>query len=396
MSVALVKAERSPHDGTVLTLLRDLGPTSRVRLSELTGLSPTTVGKVVAPLVERGLLRESVVRSRGAGRPAMALIPIPEAVTMCGVQIGAGGMRIGLADAAYEVRAFESLRFDVGDDPDQVIRRACEVARRLIRDAGGSTCVGVGVGVPGPVDADLRRLDIGIPLAWHGGIQDAWRHVSIADLFEQHLGLPTVVDHNVRSMALAESRYHTHTAETLAYLNLDAGVGIAVSVRGQVFRGGGGESYLGHTRVAEGGERCRCGSRGCLETIVCEPYLRERLAAVPGHAATAGTDQDGVLETLRALVKAGSPEATAIENDLVEHLSAAMATVVNLFTPDLVLVGGMFGNAPDPTIGALREGIRERIFPPLRPDFRLARADVSPEAPVRAGAAIALERLHFG
>ena len=394
MTVALVNAERSPHDGTVLTLLRDLGPTSRARLSELTGLSPTTVGKVVAPLVERGLLRESVVRSRGAGRPAMALIPIPEAVTMCGVQIGGGLLQVGLADAAYQVRACESFRFDVGQDPDQVIRRACEIARRMIQDVGGSTCVGVGVGVPGPVDADLRRLDISIPLAWHGGIQDAWRHVSIADLFERHLGLPTVVDHNVRSMALAECRHRNHTAETLAYLNVDAGVGIAVSVRGQVFRGGAGESYLGHTRVTEGGERCRCGSRGCLETIVCEPYLRERLAAIPGREAM--VDQQSVLETLRALVRAGSPEATTMENDLVEHLSAAMATVVNLFTPDLVLVGGMFGKAPDPTIGALREGIRERIFPPRRPDFRLARADVSPESPVRAGAAIALERLHFG
>ncbi|MGN6331047.1 MAG: ROK family protein [Motilibacteraceae bacterium] len=375
-------AGRAPHQGTLLRLLREHGPTSRSGLAELTGLSPTTVGKAVGPLVESGVLREVAEPPRGGlGRPALLLHPVPEAVAVCGVQISVGTVRVGLADGSADVRALRVLPVAVGADPRTVLGAIAGAVRELLDDHGG-TCLGVGVAVPGPVDPDGRRVRLAANLGW--------RDVPVADVLEEQLGLPVVVDHNVRSMALGEARYGGRGTDTLAYLYVRTGVGLGLTLDGQPFYGGaGGESHLGHVKVVDDGILCSCGAHGCLETGVAEPYLLRALAALDVDPAP------GVLPALHAAAAAGNAGAVVLEERVLDTLAGALATVVDLFTPGLVLVGGLLAEAPERQVTTLRERTRDRLFPLLREDFRLERADGSDAALVRAAAAVALERLHY-
>jgi predicted NBD/HSP70 family sugar kinase len=379
----------SPYRGTLLKLLRDQGPTSRTGLSEITGLSPTTISKAIAPLIDRGILRESVDETRSAiGRPALTLTPVPEATTVCGVQISVGTVRIGLADAAAHVRGVESFSFDPADDVESVLARTADKISEILAREDAAPCIGIGVAAPGPVDALKRRLRVSINLGW--------RDVPVSDFLEERLRIPVVVDHNVRAIALAEARYGNRGVDSLAYVYVRTGVGLGIAVRGEPFYGGlGGESYLGHNRVVEGGELCSCGAHGCLESVVSEPYLirtLERISEpVPNDVARSGR----ILELLHRRAVGGDANAVDLEESLVTHLASALSNVVNLFTPDLVLVGGILSFAPDVFVSRMRERVRDRIFPLLREDLRLERADPNDDSIVQGAAAVALEMFHY-
>lgn len=370
---------RGRYSGVILRLLRDEGPRSRTKLSEDTGLSPTTISKAVSPLLQRGWVEEATETiPLGVGRPAISLRQLPEAISVCGVQLGVGTARIGIADGWARVRTTALVTFDpaapVPDVLDLVARRADELVR-----ADGSRCIAVGVAAPGAVDAAHRVNLISINLGW--------RDAPVADVFETQLGLPVTVDHNVRSMALAEARYGSHGVSSMAYVYVKTGVGLGLVLKGEPFFGGShGVSELGHIRVQEDGERCACGGHGCLETVVSEPYLLRRLTGL-GVTLPPGPDPAllSTIESLRA-----DPGVEQVRTDLITNLSRGLAAVVNLLNPDLILFGGALADAPDSLVDDIRSALRSEVFPLLREDVQIARPAL-PEAGVSAGAAIALE-----
>lgn len=376
---------RGPYEATVLRVLRECGPVSRTRVGELTGLSAATVSKAVSAMVGSGLVREGGVTEPRMGRPAVALVPAVDAVTVCAVQVEYGTVRFALADADARVRSTRSVPFDVTAPAAEVLDLVAAEVSVLVAADSGAPCIGLAVGLPGAVDEARRvnRLTINL----------GWRDVPVADHLERALGVPVVVDHHVRLMALGETRRGGTARDAIAYLYVRRGVGlgIAAAVPQRYAAGPSGESFLGHTRVAENGVLCRCGSRGCLETVVAEPYLRARMDGA-GHRITPGAP---VLPELHRLAAEGDAAAVEIETDVAGHLAAALATVVNLFTPDLVLVGGMVAEAPDRVVTRIRELTRERIFPLLREDFRLEPAPSSDEASLRGAAALALEVSYY-
>lgn len=386
MTISSPPRRRGAYEGAVLKILRDEGPVSRTRLAGITGLSPTTITKTIAPMIDAGLLSEKAESPGGLGRPALTLTPVSSAVTVAGVQIGVGRVRLGLADAAGAVRAVSSYSFDPAQPVTEVMDGIADALRALLDADDGGPCIGIGVGAPGPVD-HLRRTNL---LAINLG----WRDVPVSDLLEARLGIPVVVDHNVRSFATGEARYADHSVESLAYVYVRTGVGFGVAVRGVPFYGGpgnGGESYLGHLRVVEDGLTCSCGASGCLETVVAEPYLAPQLDAL----RTGARSEPEMMRELHDLVLAGDLTAAALESSVIEHLAAAMATIVNLFTPELVLVGGTLSSLPPDVLRRLHASTRNRIFPLLRDSLRIETADGGDDSLIRGAAAIALEVLHY-
>ena len=219
-----------------------------------------------------------------------------------------------------------------------------------------------------------------------------WRDVPLSDTLEARLGIPTVVDHNVRTFALAESRYGRHDATSIAYLYVKTGVGLGIAINGEPFYGGsGGESHFGHFQLVENGTLCFCGARGCLTTVLSEPFLEQKLRKIAPWA----DGELSVFERLHEESRQGNAAAVALEDEIGNHLAQALSSVVNLFTPDLVLFGGILSSAPEAFVRTVRERTRQRLFPLLRDDFRLEQTDSGDSAVVRGGAAVALETLHY-
>lgn len=373
------------NDHRVLRLLRDNGPQSRAALSVATGLSPTTITKIVAPLLDFGLLtEESAASPARVGRPATKLKLNPVAIAVVGAHIGVGEITVGVADGAANMKAQRSIRFDAESSPSDVLDLLADAVDAELRGWRGPAVIGMGVAVPGSADMRHRTNVLSINLDWH--------HVPIADHLESRLRLPVVVDHNVRAMALADQRYGRPSELNLAYVYARTGTGLGMVLNGEPFYSGShGVSSLGHLRVDAGGRICTCGSRGCVETVVSDAFLQGAVLRGPDG-------QDEGTSRLRALedrTRDGDPTARSALTELVEYLGFGLASVINLMGPRTIVMGGFLAEASPSFLSELAAKVDSEIFPLLIDSYTFALPTFGESEGGSAGAATALEYLLF-
>lgn len=363
----------------MMRMLRDHGPHPRSWLSQTTGLSASSVTKAVAPLLELGWVTEGVpARQARAGRPAVAVEPVPDAISVCGIQLSIGIARIGLTDARAQVRRSVDIYFDHTAPATQVLAKIAAGTRGLLA-ASSQPCLGVGIAVPGGVDTS-RRIN-------QSSIYLGWQDVPVADELEARLGLPVVLDHNASAMALAEQRFGQHKVSNLAYIFVMRGVGVGLVVNGQQFRNGSNAvSELGHLRVEDPGEPCSCGATGCLETVVSRPALVRQLARV---GVVLPEDSDDLiipmLENMRE-----DRRIEEVRSRLISSLANSLAAVVYLIHPELIIMGGIYQTAPDSLLGDLQAALNAATA--SLPDSHVQLAKPTLASPgISAGATIALE-----
>jgi predicted NBD/HSP70 family sugar kinase len=366
------------HHGHVLRILRDEGPQSRAELARRSKLSATTLTHVTAHLLKDGSVIELETGGLGSvGRPAQAIRLAPEAYAVAGVHIGASNVQVTITDVRASTKVAMSFDFDVpGADPAIIVKRISEAVISLAEEAQIETkrLLGIGISVPGPVDAARRKAIASINIGW--------KNVPFADLMEQALNKPAIVEHNVSAMALAECRYGIgKNVPALLYVYLRTGLGAGLVVDGMPFRPGGhGAVELGHIQITQNGTACACGNTGCLETFVRESALMQA-AGLTGAAP----------EHLLAYVERNA-EAWDV---VVRHLTSALASAVNLLTPDLIVFGGHLGEAPDSLFDRLRVDLPPRVMPHMRDILNIQRASFSSQAGAIGGAAVALDHFFY-
>ena len=367
----------------ILSLLRDESPLSRMDIAHRTGLSSTSVSRSVNKFIDDGVLTEGATFATSRpGRPAIGVTIQGDAVFVVGVQVGVGFVRLGLIDAFGTTTAADAFEYDPAMEPADVFEQIGTAVRSLLEPVPSEKVIGVGVTVPGPVDPDGRTLLLPLNLPW--------RDVPIADILEPIVDIPVTVDHNVRTMALAEARFGSGRGlDSVAFVYLRTGLGAGLVVEGQPFAGGvRGAIALGHVRVVEDGLPCICGSNGCLETIVSGPALA---------AAAERLDLAGDADPLTLLWEAAREnlEAAEVVDEIVEHLALALSTVVNLLNPELLLLGGSLATTPDSFVTRLEREIRQAVFPLIRETVRIERSDLGMDAGVAGGGTLALERFFY-
>lgn len=371
--------------GQVLALIRDRGPMSRAELARQLALSATTITRTVTDLEADKLLEEGMsLPQAGAGRPAINLHIRPEACRVAAVQIGIGNVQVGLFDALG--KRIGANRFENASDApaDAVLHQVAEALDRLCEVHGQArrTLDGIGVAVPGPVDADGRRMQVSIRLGW--------RDTPVADALEALTGLPVTVEHNVRAMALAEARFgRARGLGSIAFVYLRSGLGAGLVVEGQPFSGGvHGAIELGHLQVVENGMRCICGGRGCIETVLSETALQattRRLRLPP---------EPNALTALWHAAQRRADVAQAVDG-LVAPLATGLSALTTLINPELVLLGGALADIPEALLERIVAATMKGTFPAIRASIRIERSQLGADAGLAGGATVALERFLY-
>ncbi|MGH6761648.1 MAG: ROK family transcriptional regulator [Phyllobacterium sp.] len=366
------------HHGHVLRILRDEGPQSRAALARRSKLSATTLTHVTMQLLKDGSVIELETEGQGSvGRPAQAIRLAPEAYAVAGVHISASNIQVMITDVMASTKSAVSFDFDVPNaSPESIVSRISGVVTRLAEEAQiePGRLLGVGISVPGPVDATRRKAVASINIGW--------KNVPFADLMEQALGKPSVVEHNASAMALAECHYGIgKNVPALLYVYLRTGLGAGLVVDGIPFRPGGhGAVELGHIQITQNGAPCACGNTGCLETFVRETTLMQA-------AGLTGAAPKHLLEHVEK-----NPEAWDV---VVRHLTSALASAVNLLTPDLIVFGGHLGEAPDSLFDHLHRDLPPRVMPHMGDILNIQRSGLGSQAGAIGGAAVALDQFFY-
>jgi predicted NBD/HSP70 family sugar kinase len=341
---------RDLNRAAIIRLIGD-GPIARTQIASRLGLSPATVTAVTRELLDQGLVRVAErVPSRG-GRPALLLELVGGAATALGVKIAPDhlvGVRIDLE--AEILDRFETM-FDA-DAPDPVERLGDVLTGWVEASDGASPLLGVGLGVAGVFDSGSGTLDS--PLL-------GWRGIELAGVLRRRFGIPAYVDNDVNTLAVAERLYgRGRDVEHFVTVTIGRGVGLGIVAGGDIYRGfRGGAGEFGHTTVDPQGPRCRCGKRGCLETFVADPALVTRARASGALGRRHGIDR------LRALADGGQDEALAIYRDAGSTLGQAVGDLVNVLSPELVLVSGEGTQAWPHLADSFEQAFRSALFPPL-------------------------------
>ncbi|HIC89644.1 MAG TPA: ROK family protein, partial [Anaerolineae bacterium] len=373
-----------------------------VRLAQLTGLSTTTITNLISELLEQGIVveegTEKSSRRRGAGRPRTALRLVPTARHAVAVHIGVGSVRVAVGDLHARLLSSLSLAHPLEKSPKEVLGETVVLVEKAISQSGVNpqSIVGIGVGASGLVDPHTGINVVAPNLGW--------RDVPIRDWFAQRLGLPVCVDNNVRAMALGEALFGAgQDVHVLAFVYARIGVGAGFVVGGQLYRGSGaGAGEIGHTTVIpEGGEPCRCGNTGCLETLVSEPAiirLAKELAHQDRHGILATYLQNGegtTIERIFAAARAGDMPTRTMLNERARYMGVALANLVNILNPELILLGGVFAQGQDLLLPVTEATIRQRAFANLGERVRLQTTSFGHQAGVVGAAALALNTFFY-
>lgn len=336
----------------VLRLIGSAGPIARTHIARRLGLSPATVTSLTRELLDRGIVRVAEHAPSRGGRPAVLLELVGGAATAFGVKVAPDhlvGVQVTLDGTVLE-------RFETAFDATQA-GSADRLVDVLAEWTGSLPAkrppLGIGLGIPGIVDASRRRVHSPM-LGWHD--------LALPDVLQGRLGVPVLVDNDVNTLAVSERLYgRCREVEDFVTITVGRGVGLGIVARGDIYRGfGGGAGEFGHVAAVEDGPVCPCGKRGCLEALVGDP-------ALVAEARRTGvlTTRQGVA-TLRSLADGGDDGAREVYARAGAVLGRATAGLVNILGPELVLVSGEGTQAWPHLAATFDASLRENVFPPLR------------------------------
>ena len=326
----------------MLTRILTQGPIPRVEIARRTGLSQAAVTKAVAPLIEAGFVTDQPIAvpadgptaSRaelGIGRPVSPLTVVPDSISVIGLKVTPTDLIGVTTDFRAGIRAVRHQQ--VSDtSAEAVIKRLAELAKELVEtlddpaDLAGPL-IGIGVAVSGDVDAR------------HGVVRDSpfmgWRDIPLAQMLSDQLKVPVVVSNDVRALTVAEHWFGVGVdADSFAVVTIGSGVGCGLYINGEVVSGAHGVSgELGHLPLAPGDLVCTCGRRGCVETVASSDAILARVRETTGRP---DLDLSGAIE----LAHNGELHAREAFDRAGEVIGSALAAMVNLVGPELVVIAG--------------------------------------------------------
>lgn len=306
--------------------IRRAGSIARSELAEITGLSGAAVTFITSEMVEEGLLVEDPASSGARRRPLSLNYTAHFAV---GIKLMETELHAVLTDLSTTVLA--DLRRPVdARKPDMVANACAAVFAELLASTATpiDRVAGIGLAMPGLVDARQGICVESTRIGWH--------YVPIARLIAERAGVRVWVDNDVNAFALGEHLFGLgRQAQSVAAMTIGRGVGAGLVVNGALFRGSrGGAGEIGHVPIAIDGRLCECGRYGCLEAYVSERSIVKQL-----HERSDDYRQCGPEDVL-ALAKAGNFDALAVLDRAGGGLGRGLATLVNLFDPEVLVLGG--------------------------------------------------------
>ena len=367
--------QRDRHRLLVLAALRRSRAASRADLVRLTGLSRATISKLVGALEAEGLVcehRDDPASSgpRG-GRPGVLLALRPAAGLAVGVDFGHTHVRVALADLSSAVLAEREARLDVDHSAVQALDLAAALVAEALAAAGAShdSVVGAAMGLPGPIDRNTGVVGSSV-------ILPSWAGLRPAGELQRRLRVPVQLENDANLGALGELAYGVaRGAENLIYVKVASGVGAGLVLGGRLFRGHSGiAGELGHVLVDPEGAVCRCGNRGCLETMAGAGALLELLR--PTYGADFGSHE--LIE--RAV--AGDLACRRVLADGGRAVGRALANLCNVLNPERLVIGGELSGADGSLVEGLRDSLRRYALPAASADIDVRAGELGDRAEV--------------
>lgn len=318
---------------------------------------------------------------------------------LIGIDLGGTKISTALVDADGKILAsdYRETRASAADGPEPVIARMLDAARTVMAQAGvkPAQVAAVGVGAPGPLD-----IEAGVLLSPPN--LPGWTRVPLKKHIQDGLQIITFLENDANAAGLGEHRFGAgRGVQHMVYVTVSTGIGGGLILDGKLYHGSSGAAgEIGHTTIKPDGPRCNCGNWGCLEALASGTAIaregRERVArGVPTLIAELA---GGVPERITAKLVAeaasqGDAEARRILAEAMEYLGLGIANLINLFDPELVVIGGGLANMGERLFEPVRRVVAERCCVARAHPVRIVPAALGENVGVLGAAAVALTQI---
>lgn len=364
----------------VVRAVRLAGSLTQAEIARTTGLSAATVSNIVRELRDNGTVQ--VTPTSSGGRRARAVALSGDAGVVVGVDFGHSHLRVAVGNLAHQVLAEQSEPIDVDASASEGFDRAEQLVARLIESSGidADKVIGVGLGVPGPIDVETGALG-------STAILPGWGGTNPRQELAERLRMPVQVDNDANLGALGELVWGGgRGVKDLAYIKVASGVGAGLVIDGRIYRGPGGTAgEIGHITLDESGPVCRCGNRGCLETFTAARYVSDLLRGSHGPGLT--------LARMVQLGREGDPGCRRVIADVGRHIGMGVASLANLLNPSRVVLGGDLAEAGELVLAPLRESVARYAIPSAARRLSVVSGGLGARAEVLGALALALSEV---
>lgn len=339
---------------------------TRTEITRVSRLSKATITKNVNRLIQLGLVKEEDYQASSGGRRPVSLRLSSEAGYVVGVDLGGENLRMGILNTEIKIITKLTEKSRSSPDGQATLIQLREGINKCIEKIAPphSKVRGIGIGVSGFINYEdgLCRFAPNIP---------GWENTPLRDLIEKEFKIPTFIDDSARVMALAEHwRGAAQNVENFIFVNVGVGIGSGVFIDGKIYRGSRGvASELGHITVEENGPTCNCGSNGCLETMASGRAIEReaRRALQEGSMSLIGKLTGGDLskvtaETVVEAAKRRDKLALNIVEKAGVYLGIGIANAINLFNPELVVIGAGVSRAGNLILDPVKRTVRARAL----------------------------------
>lgn len=359
--------------GELFQLLRDGKPRTRAELVSETGLARTPIVVRIAALHEVGLVEPVGVAESSGGRPASRFAFNPRSRVVVSIDLGATHGSVGISDLSGQVLASKRCDLKIADGPVKILNQTLESAFKLINEVGATRAqiLGVGVGVPGPVEHSTGR-----PI--RPPIMPGWDGFDIPGYICSKINVPVLVDNDVNLLALGERERMWPDVDDLLFIKISTGIGAGVISGGVLQRGAQGSAGdIGHVQVPHG-----IGEQDLEETASGSALAREL-------EANAGSELTPAQVT--ELIRTGDEAAISAAREAGRAIGEVAAICVSMLNPSTLVIGGQLGINVQEIIAGIREVVYKRSIPLATQHLNIVAARGGKDAGIRGAALMVIE-----
>jgi len=388
----------SKAEAEVIRALRRNGQTSRAEITHMTGWSRAKTSQEVNALIDKGYLVEAGEGISNGGRKPRLVRFNSQLGYIVGIDIGATSLEIALADINGSILRRVAEPTDVRQPPEEILGRCSMLTLELVIAHGvhPEQILGIGVGVPGPVDF-TRGVLVAPPL------MPEWENYPIRNFFKETFQSAfVVVDNDVNIMALGEQRSgDAANLDHFLVIKIGTGIGCGIMASRKIHRGSDGcAGDIGHICVDKQGPICRCGNHGCLEAMAAGPAIAEKAmqAARNGKSELLQKMMEsnaGVLtpENVNVACREGDEAALEIIRASGQMIGDVLAGLVNFFNPSHIFIGGGIANFGNHFLIAIKRAVLRRSLPLATTNLAISFSRAGSDAGVIGAIMLALEYL---
>lgn len=387
--VATNETVRDINSRIMLNLVRKHQPVSRADLMRFSGLQRSTVSAIAERLIADRWLKEGALGNLPRGRKPTFLHLNADRCAVIGVDVQPAITTLAVASMDAHLLAHESV--STPKDPAEFIARSCRRIKDLLHAHPRNSYEGVGISLPGRIDAATGRLIFAPTLGWSD--------LDLKTPIESAVGLPVKLENAANACALAElwSGQNVKGAGNVVAVTVSDDIGVGMIMNGQLVRGSSGlAGEFGHVLQEPDGPLCRCGSHGCWEALASESaavrYYAEATSVPKGKIGSKSNMATVPFTDILRLVERGDANACRALDRMAHHLGTGLAMLAAGLAPDVLVVVGEVTRAWGRVEPFVTKAVRRQLSP--RSSIRIVAGNSELQPRLRGIIALVLQK-HF-